>query len=100
MGSQLLFLLVLNCIGVWFSPFFTKLMGSRTHCSKIDRFLGTHETHANGATAVVPACSRRHGAFNKFANEVLAKRNFTYIIRSWETCPTTLDQEVHHIRPS
>ena len=30
-------------------------MGSRTHCSKIDGFLGTHGTHANGATAVFGA---------------------------------------------
>ena len=35
---------------VEFSPFFPKLMGSGTHCSKIDGFLGTHGTHANGAT--------------------------------------------------
>ena len=25
-------------------------MGSGTHCSKINGFLGTHGTHANGAT--------------------------------------------------
>ena len=33
-----------------YSPFFPKLMGSRTHLSKIDGFPGTHWTHANGAT--------------------------------------------------
>ena len=27
-------------------------MGSGTHCSNIDGFLGTHGTHANGATAL------------------------------------------------
>ena len=26
-------------------------MGSGTHCSEIDGFLGTYVTHANGATA-------------------------------------------------
>ena len=30
--------------------FFLKLMGSRTHGSKIDGFPGIHATHANGAT--------------------------------------------------
>ena len=32
-----------------YCPFFPKLMGSGTHCSKIDGFQGTHVTHANGA---------------------------------------------------
>ena len=32
-----------------------KLMGSGTHCSKIDGFLGIHGTHAIGATAKVHA---------------------------------------------
>ena len=27
-------------------------MGSGTHCSNIDGFLGTHGTHANGATVI------------------------------------------------
>ena len=29
---------------------FTKLMGSGSHCSKIDGFPKTHRTYANGAT--------------------------------------------------
>ena len=32
------------------TPFFPKLMGSGTHCSEIDGFLGTRGTHTNGAT--------------------------------------------------
>ena len=32
-----------------FSPFFPKLKGSGTNCSKIDGFPGTNGTHANGA---------------------------------------------------
>jgi len=37
---------------VEFSPFFPKLIDSRTHCSKIDGFPGTNGTHANGATGL------------------------------------------------
>ena len=40
-------------IWVHFGCFFPKLMGSGTHCSKIDGFPGTHGTHANGATAIL-----------------------------------------------
>ena len=36
-----------------FGLLFSKLMGSGTHCSKIDGFLGTHGTHVNGATVVI-----------------------------------------------
>ena len=32
-----------------FSPFFSKLMGSATHSSKIDGFHGSHGALANGA---------------------------------------------------
>ena len=35
-----------------FQFFLPKLMGSGTHCLKIDGFPGTHGTHANGATVV------------------------------------------------
>ena len=35
--------------GANYSPFFPKLMGSGTHCSKIDGFPGPH---VNGATAI------------------------------------------------
>ena len=60
MGSQILiqgpkFQTPISCF-FWnekkaiFSPFFPKLKGSGTHCSKIDGFPGTYGTHANGAT--------------------------------------------------
>ena len=40
-----------NCIIQGFHG--SKSMGSGTHCSNIDGFLGTHGTHANGATELV-----------------------------------------------
>ena len=66
MGSQMLFYSVtpISCLfwtekRVIFSHFFQILMGSGTHCSKLNRFQGTNGrfqgtngTHANGATAV------------------------------------------------
>ena len=58
MGSKMLlevpnskFLLIFIKIWVHFSCSFQKLMGSGTHCSKIDGFPGTRGTHANGANA-------------------------------------------------
>ena len=37
-----------------FQFFLPKLMGSGTHCLKIDGFPGTHGTHTNGATVIAP----------------------------------------------
>ena len=37
----------------WVNLFYPKLMGSGTHCSKIDGYPGTHGTHANKATEFI-----------------------------------------------
>ena len=47
--------------GVYFGPLSPILMGSETHCSKIDGFLGTHGTHANGAIVL----KYMHGLLNQ-----------------------------------
>ena len=38
-------------------------MGSGTHCSKIDGFPGTHETHANGAIGHTNLLNDDNGVF-------------------------------------